>query len=157
MELLPTGAASLLRAGGSGSRGVSPRSMYRPRSKAMKTTADRLAPAPREGEGTVSVATSSTAALNGLRSGPCTLPRATRLTRIWSSPHSTAPEDAGWSLGTDLCYLHELVKAAEVCAGSMLLFDRLFAEAGFPARPRLRLVRRGGGRHRQAREPLPQA
>ena len=42
--------------------------MYRPRSKAMKTTTDRLAPAPREGEGTVSVATSSTAALNGLRS-----------------------------------------------------------------------------------------
>ena len=56
------------------------------------------------------------------------------MTRIWSSPHSTAPENAGWSLGIDLCYLHELVKAAEVCAGSMLLFDRLFAEAGFPGR-----------------------
>jgi hypothetical protein len=77
--------------------------------------------------------------------------------RLRATRWPDAPEDAGWSLGTDLCYLHELVKAAEVCAGSMLLFDRLFAEAGFPARPWLRLVRRGGRRHRRAREPLPQA
>ena len=71
------------------------------------------------------------------------------------------PGDAGY--GTALLGYHYYTlaligfAAAIVLLAAMLLFDRLFAEAGFPARPRLRLVRRGGRRHRRAREPLPQA